>query len=134
MKTGWSTRRVAASLGIAAIISMGALTACGSEKKRGSIRNINHHNDFHVAVGEPDGEGAAARSQRTEPVLARRQGAACADRPSRRQLAQAADRTERASQRLARSLLSGAKDMMWAIAALSDVCIRRGSCAVWDSR
>ena len=33
MKTGWSTRRVAASLGIAAIISMGALTACGSEEK-----------------------------------------------------------------------------------------------------
>ena len=33
MKTGWSTRRVAASLGIAAIISMGALTACGGEEK-----------------------------------------------------------------------------------------------------
>ena len=33
MKTGWSTRRVAASLGIAALISMGALTACGSEEK-----------------------------------------------------------------------------------------------------
>lgn len=32
MKTGWSTRRVAAALGIASIISMGALTACGSEK------------------------------------------------------------------------------------------------------
>jgi hypothetical protein len=33
MKTGRLTRRVAASLGIAAIISMGALTACGSEEK-----------------------------------------------------------------------------------------------------
>jgi hypothetical protein len=33
MKTGRLTRRVAASLGIAAIISMGALTACGSEKE-----------------------------------------------------------------------------------------------------
>ena len=33
MKTGWSTRRVAASLGIVAIISMGALTACGGEEK-----------------------------------------------------------------------------------------------------
>lgn len=32
MKTGRLTRRVAASLGIAAIISMGALTACGSEE------------------------------------------------------------------------------------------------------
>lgn len=32
MKTGRSTRRVAASLGIAAIISMGVLTACGGEK------------------------------------------------------------------------------------------------------
>jgi hypothetical protein len=31
MKTGWSTRRVAASLGIAAIISMGALSACGQK-------------------------------------------------------------------------------------------------------
>ncbi|RDH77644.1 hypothetical protein DVS77_14810 [Mycolicibacterium moriokaense] len=29
MKTGWTTRRVAASLGIAAFISMGVLTACG---------------------------------------------------------------------------------------------------------
>ncbi len=34
MKTGWSTRRVAASLGIAAIISMGALTACAGEEKQ----------------------------------------------------------------------------------------------------
>ncbi len=33
MKSGRLTRRVAASLGIAAIISMGALTACGSEEK-----------------------------------------------------------------------------------------------------
>ena len=33
MKTGRLTRRVAASLGIAAIISMGALTACGGEEK-----------------------------------------------------------------------------------------------------
>jgi hypothetical protein len=33
MKTGRLTRRVAASLGIAAIISMGALTACGSEEQ-----------------------------------------------------------------------------------------------------
>jgi hypothetical protein len=33
MKTGRLTRRVAASLGIAAIISMGALTACGSQEK-----------------------------------------------------------------------------------------------------
>jgi hypothetical protein len=33
MKTGRSTRRIAASLGIAAIVSMGALTACGSEKE-----------------------------------------------------------------------------------------------------
>ena len=33
MKSGRLTRRVAASLGIAAIISMGTLTACGSEEK-----------------------------------------------------------------------------------------------------
>ena len=33
MKTGRMTRRVAASLGIAAIISMGALTACAGEEK-----------------------------------------------------------------------------------------------------
>ena len=33
MKTGRLTRRVAASLGIAAIISMGALTACGGQEK-----------------------------------------------------------------------------------------------------
>jgi hypothetical protein len=33
MKSGRLTRRVAASLGIAAIISMGALTACGGEEK-----------------------------------------------------------------------------------------------------
>jgi hypothetical protein len=33
MKTGWSTRRVGATLGIAAIISMGALTACGGGEK-----------------------------------------------------------------------------------------------------
>lgn len=32
MKTGRSTRRVAATLGIAAIISMGALTACAGEE------------------------------------------------------------------------------------------------------
>ena len=31
MKTGRLTRRVAATLGIAAIISMGALTACGEK-------------------------------------------------------------------------------------------------------
>ena len=35
MKSGRLTRRVAASLGIAAIISMGALTACGNEKTNG---------------------------------------------------------------------------------------------------
>ncbi len=35
MKTGRLTRRVAASLGIAAIISMGALTACGGQEKQG---------------------------------------------------------------------------------------------------
>jgi hypothetical protein len=34
MKTGRSTRRVAASLGIAAIISMGVLTACGGQEKQ----------------------------------------------------------------------------------------------------
>lgn len=34
MKTGWSTRRVAASLGIAGIISMGVLTACGGQEKQ----------------------------------------------------------------------------------------------------
>jgi hypothetical protein len=33
MKEGRLTRRVAASLGIAAIISMGALTACAGEEK-----------------------------------------------------------------------------------------------------
>ena len=33
MKSGRLTRRVAASLGIAAIISMGVLTACGGEEK-----------------------------------------------------------------------------------------------------
>ena len=33
MKTGRLPRRVAASLGIAAIISMGALTACGGQEK-----------------------------------------------------------------------------------------------------
>src|SRR3954465_11399851 len=35
MKTGWSTRRVAASFGIAALLSVGTLTACGSEQKEG---------------------------------------------------------------------------------------------------
>lgn len=35
MKTGRLPRRVAASLGIAAIISMGALTACGGQEKEG---------------------------------------------------------------------------------------------------
>ena len=35
MKSGRLTRRVAASLGIAAVISMGALTACGGEEKEG---------------------------------------------------------------------------------------------------
>ncbi len=35
METGRLTRRVAASLGIAAIISMGALTACGGQEKQG---------------------------------------------------------------------------------------------------
>lgn len=35
MKTGRLPRRVAASLGIAAIISMGALTACGGQDKEG---------------------------------------------------------------------------------------------------
>ncbi len=35
MKTGRLTRRVAASLGIAAIISRGALTACGGQKNEG---------------------------------------------------------------------------------------------------
>ncbi len=33
MEKGRLTRRVAAALGIAAVISMGALTACGSEEK-----------------------------------------------------------------------------------------------------
>ena len=33
MKSGRLTRRLAATLGIAAIISMGALTACGGEEK-----------------------------------------------------------------------------------------------------
>jgi hypothetical protein len=35
MKTGRTTRRVAATFGIAAIISMGALTACAGEKTEG---------------------------------------------------------------------------------------------------
>ena len=105
--------------------------------ERGSIRNLNHHNDYHHVVAT----SAPPASRRR-----RRRGSIPTDRirsrpTSRRRLRRppypattSSIRTERASQRLARSLLSGANDMMWAIAALSDVCIRRGSCAVCDSR
>ena len=70
MKTGRLTRRVAASLGIAAIISMGALTACGSEEKEAPSETSTTTTTTTAPSAEPDREGAAARSGRTEPVLA----------------------------------------------------------------
>ena len=63
MKTGRSTRRVAASLGIAAIISMGALTACGGEEKEAPSETSTTTTTPPRRLGEPDGEGATARSR-----------------------------------------------------------------------
>ena len=53
MKTGRLTRRVAASLGIAAIISMGALTACGSEKEEAPSETSTTTTTTTTAPAEP---------------------------------------------------------------------------------
>ena len=67
MKTGRLTRRVAASLGIAAIISMGALTACGSEEKEAPSETSTTTTTTTTTVTPPPSGSPTEKAPRLDP-------------------------------------------------------------------
>ena len=83
MKNRRLTRRVAATVGIAAAILAGALTACGGGRTRRPVQHHAVHHD-HLSVGLPHRE--EHQPHRWQPLHAAREGTAGPHRHPRRQL------------------------------------------------
>ena len=136
MKNRKYTRRVAATIGIAAAISAGALTACGGGESSGAVQHHDDDHDHHRACAVALTHREEHQPHRRQPLHPAGEGTAGTYRGPRRQLDNR--RTGRASHRLARpvscavgqsasSASAGANDLMCPIAEFSAVCMSRGS-------